>query len=312
MKTSEKPLPKRLKIYFTEMFPALMYMPFVVIMYLCLTAAVQATEGYEIVINQVAVCGALSAFFMMLLIRNFDDLKDYELDKNIFPDRPIPRGDVKIEDVKLLAVSSFILLVVLNFTLSPQTTGIFLLMLVYALLTFKWFFAREFHLKHVFFTMLTHQPLPIIINLYLIFTALATPESAISFGWIHFYILLIFSLPITAWEMSRKIRAATHETEYQTFSKIFGASKAAIFPLALFTIATALGFLVSIKLNLSGSYGPIALILYAPMAFYYIRFMRNPIHQFNVLKSVAMAYSAILLLHMLVQVLVKYPLTFIF
>ena len=100
-----KALPYRLAVYFTERFPVLVYIPFSIILYLCLSFLVQLISGVDPVFDQYGVAGCLTAFLFMLLIRTFDDIKDVDLDHDIFPDRPVSRGAVLIKDVYGLAIN---------------------------------------------------------------------------------------------------------------------------------------------------------------------------------------------------------------
>lgn len=122
-------------------------------------------------------------------------------------------------------------MVLVNLIWCQQTLMVFTIMIIYVLLTFKWFFAEKFHREHIFITMLDHQPLPYVINYFLIHTALASGTDYESFNIAHLFLLLIVSMPITAWEVSRKIRSADMETEYETFSMVIGLKLATLIPL---------------------------------------------------------------------------------
>lgn len=297
---------KRLGIYFTEMFPILMYLPFVIAMYACMSFTVQSLNS-SIAIDLTFIAGTTTAFFMMLLIRNFDDLKDYELDKKIFPNRPIPRGDVKKSDLYFMAVISFSIVLLVNVTMAQKTFVVFAVMLVYALLTYKWFFAEKFHRSHVFFTMLTHQPLPIIINFFLIHTALASGKSYDDFSITTFFVLLLFSFPITIWETSRKIRSADMETEYETFSRFLGVRKATLIPLALIILTSLLGIYFGMQLELGLSFYAILLLLFFGVTFFYLRFMVKPTKENNVLKQAAMTFAGVFFVNLLIHIIAVKP-----
>lgn len=309
---TSKKLAKRLWIYFTEMFSVSLYFPFVIAMYACISFSTQGLAGNEIYIDVYSVVGVVSAFFMMLLIRNFDDIKDYELDKKIFPERPIPRGDVKKKDIHFLAITSFSILLIVNVSFAQKTFLVFGIMMGYALLTFKWFFAEKFHREHVFFTMFTHQPLPIIINFYLIHTALASGPDYEKFTITHFLLLLLFSLPITVWEISRKIRSADRETEYETFSRFLGARRAAAIPLTLILISCLIGFYFGLLLNLNLMFFVISIVLTAFASFFYIRFISKPSNENNLLKRVAMGFAGLYFFNLLVQLMITHQVGFLF
>ena len=186
---------------------------------------------------------------------------------------------------------------------------VFAIMMAYALLTFNWFFAEKIHREKIFLTMATHQPFPFIVTFYLIHTALASGGVYEHFSWNHLILLFIFALPVTAWETSRKVRAADKETTYVTFSKIFGARGATVIPLVCLLLTHALAIYMGEVLNFSVSYFVVMLVLLIYMLFYYVRFIINPVHENNVLKNTTMIFTTLLFLNILVHTLLSYGIT---
>lgn len=300
---AKKPFVSRIWTYSLEMFPVLIYLPYVIALYLCLNFVTQALTTRSIVLDINGVVGMITAFFMMLQMRTFDDLKDIEIDKDLFPDRATPRGAVLKSDIQIISGVSFCILLATNLIYGEKTLFVFSIMLLYAVLTFKWFFAEKYHREHVFFTMLTHQPLPVMINFFLIHTALASGWVYEAFEFRHFLLLLIFSLPITAWEVSRKIRSADREDDYETFSRLFGARGAAMIPLTCLLIAGILSIYIGMQLDLDGTHLMIALALIAYVLVYYGRFLLYPTHKNNVLKNTSMVFTTLLFFNLLVHTL---------
>lgn len=304
MKTT-KPIYVRLFIFFKERFTLLVYIPFVVFLYLCMSFSIQALEGGKFVFDKFSIVGLVSAFAFMLMMRTFDELKDFELDKDIFPNRPAPRGDVLKSDLHLLAITSFAVLVLTNLIFARETLIVFTIVITYAVLSFKWFFAEKFHLSHLFFTMLTHQPIPYLINFYLLHTALASGATYESFSLTHFLFLMMYSVPVTIWETSRKIRTADIEDGYQTFSKIWGSSKATFIPLVAVIITSALNFYAGIELELFVSFFVINIATFLYAIFFYLRFIFKPIIKFNNLQTTATIYSVLVFVNLLGHLVAK-------
>ncbi len=304
--TTPKSLLTRIGTYSKEMFPVPIYLPYVIALYVCLNFASQAIAGEEIALDTYGIVGMITAFFIMLQMRTFDDLKDFELDKDLFPWRATPRLAVLKSDIQFLSILSFAMLVGTNVLFGQKTILIFIIMMAYALLTFKWFFAEEFHRKNLIFTMITHQPLPWVINYFLIHTALASGSSYEAFSTNHWMLLAIFSFPVTAWEVSRKIRAIGHETEYETFSMIFGTRPATWIPLICLLLSGIFSISIAMDLNLDTSFFWItgALLLY--VIFFYGRFLWQPTVKNNVLKNTAMIFTTLLFLNFLVHVLMNF------
>jgi len=291
-----KPFNNRIVVYFTERFPFFLYFFLVVILYLSMSILAQLLSGNNPVIDKYTMVGIVSNFFVMLLIRTFDDLKDVALDNEIFPDRPVSRGAVLLSDVKILAVFSFVILVLVNVLFAPKTLVLFSVMLIYALLTFKWFFAEKLHIDNPKIAMITHQPLPIIIMFFLLHTALASGSVYDVFTYKHLLLLLVFALPITAWEVSRKIKAPINENKYETFSKIFGVKTAVLIPIVLYSIAGFISIWLSIIVKFHFSYSIIIVSYLLFLIVNFLRFYFNPTPKNNNLQKTAMIFTTLFFL----------------
>ncbi len=297
------PFYKRLFIFFNERFPLHIYIPFVVFLYLSMSFSIQALQSHNVVIDDYTYVGLASSLLFMLLIRMFDELKDYELDKKIFPNRPVSRGDVLKSDLHLIAIFTFISLVAINIFFAQKTLLVFGIVMIYALLTFKWFFAKRLHLNNIFLTMFTHQPLPYLINFYLLHTALASGTSYENFTSAHFTLLMFFSIPITIWETSRKIRNKEKEDDYQTFSRVLGSSGAAFIPLIAVLITMTLSFYTGLLLNLDRSFFIITILSTLYAVIFYIRFIINPSEKNNNLETTATVFSLLVSLNLIIHLL---------
>ena len=324
---------QRAWIYSKEMFPIFIYIPYVVALYFCVNIVIQilnspaflaaktacwgeGTEtemrnllysaGSQVVLDSTALAGVVSAFFVMLMMRTFDDLKDFELDAHLFPHRATARKLVLKRDIQAISLTSFITLVVVNWIWGQQTIVVFALMLTYTLLTFKWFFAEKFHREHIFITMLDHQPLPYVINFFLIHTALASGSNYESFQTIHLILLLIVSMPITAWEISRKIRSADMETEYETFSMVIGLKPATLLPMLFLLTVCGLHLYVGSLMAFGPIFHYVVYIVAAVVLFFYLRFLFQPTKENNVLTNVALFATTTSFLNLLFNTLIVY------
>lgn len=324
---------QRAWIYSKEMFPVLIYIPYVVALYFCVNVVVQIIKspafqsakaacfgdgttqqmldalhaaGSVVVFDSTAIAGVISAFFVMLMMRTFDDLKDFELDAHLFPHRATARKLVLKRDIQTISLTSFLTLIVVNLIWGQETLLMFAIMMTYTLLTFKWFFAEKFHREHIFITMLDHQPLPYVINLFLIHTALATGAGYESFQSIHFILLLIVSMPITAWEISRKIRSADMETEYETFSMVIGLKPATIIPMLFLLTVCGLHLHVGSLLEFGPIFQYIVYAIASVVLFFYLRFLFIPTKENNVLTNVSLFATTTSFLNLLFHTLIVY------
>jgi len=324
---------QRAWIYSKEMFPIFIYIPYVVALYFCVNIVIQILNspafiaaksacwgegtttqmldalhaaGAQVVFDSTSFAGVVSAFFVMLMMRTFDDLKDFELDAHLFPHRATAQKLVLKRDIQAISLTSFLTLIVVNLIWGQPTLPVFAIMMTYTVLTFKWFFAEKFHREHIFFTMLDHQPLPYVINFFLIHTALASGAEYESFQTIHFILLLIVSMPITAWEISRKIRSADMETEYETFSMVIGRKPATIIPMLFLLTVCALHLHVGTLMAFGPVFQYIVYGIAAVVLFFYLRFLIKPTKENNVLTNVSLFATTTSFLNLLFNTLIWY------
>jgi 4-hydroxybenzoate polyprenyltransferase len=293
-------------IYSKEMFPVLIYLPYVIALYGCVNFVVQILSGDPVVIDTMAIVGMISAFFMMLLMRTFDDLKDIEIDIELFPHRATARKAVLKSDIVAISLISFLVLLNTNIFFGQSTLPVFAIMISYCLLTFKWFFAEQFHRNHIFITMMDHQPIPYVINFFLIHTALATGAHYEPFSSTHLILWLIVSLPVTAWEVSRKIRSADMETQYETFSMVVGVKTATAIPLICLTATGLMSLHIGSLLHFSPWFFAINIAILAMVLFVYLRFFFRPIKENNILTNTALVTTTAYFTNLLVNTVLTY------
>jgi 4-hydroxybenzoate polyprenyltransferase len=163
----------------------------------------------------------------MLILRLMDELKDLDIDKQLFGDRPLPSGKVLEKDIKFsiyICITVVILLHLFNLYLLIST----LIVLGYSGLMFKYFFIPNILRKNLLLNLATHNPIipVILIHLLIIFSVRhhLDPDT-INFP-LSLLLVLVYWLLFFAWEISRKIRASKDENAYVTYSRIFGRKRA--------------------------------------------------------------------------------------
>jgi 4-hydroxybenzoate polyprenyltransferase len=227
-------MPRRVMVYLKEMYPVaprlgLAALLFFEIYFLVLLTN-RAETGPVRVGGQEAV-GAVTIFAFLLSLRVADDFKDHETDKRLFPERALPSGRVQRRDLALLLVVVDVPVVALNLALM-NNPGWFAFLAVYGTAMSMWFFAKAKIQPNLPLALVTHNPVQIVMNLYVISFAcykygvpLATlPNAAIA---------LTLYFPGLIWEIARKVRAPEDETDYTTYSKLFGVRKPVLFILGV-------------------------------------------------------------------------------
>ena len=96
--------------------------------------------------------------------------------------------------------------------------------------------------------LVTHNPVQAIMNIYVISFAIIKYDLPI-FSLTNFMAVFTLYFPALIWEVTRKIRAPQDETEYVTYSKLFGYKKATNFALFVTLIDIVTNFILVWNLN---------------------------------------------------------------
>ena len=287
---------KRLNIYFKEMYPII---PRLILGYLvfgemyfiiALNGGITEIQGLEMIgANgsktlgiQELICG-FTVFSFLCWLRIADDFKDYELDCRLFAYRPLPSGRVTKRDLKIFISILIALTLLINLIFMPNF--IFCLFLyTYGSLMAVWFFQKYKIQKSLVKALVTHNPVQLILNLYIISFTLIKYNGIINVKPLYIgCALFTLYFPAFIWELSRKLRAPKDETEYVTYSKLFGYKK----PTTLIEIVTIVDIITNMILvwNLN-KIAILALgINTAWMTWKFEQFKKNP-EQFKIVDKV--------------------------
>lgn len=264
---------KRLHIYFKERYPIIPRIILGLIVFFEIYFIVLLNNGVtEFSIGVQEFVGAFTVFAFLLWLRIADDLKDFETDQVLFPERPLPSGRVKKKDVIIICVIVQVITILLNI-LYMNNIVFFVILYVYGYLMSKWFFQKSKIQPSLPLALVTHNPVQMFINLYIIsFTCIKYSLSAFSLTTVMALFTLYF--PALIWEIARKIKAPKDENDYVTYSKLFGYKKATRFIL----IITIVDIITNIILvwNLNKISVVVLILLVSWMTYKFIEFMKDP------------------------------------
>lgn len=238
---------KRLNIYLNEMFPILPRLIMCLIMFFEIYLLVILTNGADsIKIGVQEFICAFTLFGFLLSLRIADEFKDYETDLRLFPHRAYPSGKVKTKDLATLLTVVVSLMVIFNL-IFMNNKGYFIFLMTYGTGMSLWFFSKHKIQKNLVLALVTHNPIQLILNLYIIsFTCIKYDFSIFTVN--NMIILLTLYFPGLIWELSRKIRAPKDETEYVTYSKLFGHKKATRFIMAVMALDMVTSSILAYKI----------------------------------------------------------------
>ena len=178
-------------------------------------------------------------FLQFLMVRIVDEFKDYEEDCKYRPYRPVPRGLIKLKELKILFIICIILQLILTITCSQN--GILYLIILWVFFAFmsKGFFIKKILDKHLLLEVtLDELILPIMVlylanfipQIYLNYNSSAdfTITNSTIFVDPNVWKILVMAY-IISWivEVARKIRCKEDEEEgVKTYTAILGIGKA--------------------------------------------------------------------------------------
>ncbi len=264
---------QRLHIYFKERYPIIPRLILGLIVFLEIHFIILLNEGitqFQIGIQEGV--GAFTVFAFLLWLRIADDLKDFETDKELFPERPLPSGRVTKKDVMIICAIIQGVTVVLNVVFMNNFL-FFLVLYAYGYLMSKWFFQKAKIQPSLPLALVTHNPVQMIVNLYIIsFTVIKYHLPA--FTLTNCMALWTLYFPALIWEVSRKIKAPKDENDYTTYSKLFGYQRSTRFVLILTIVDIITNFILVYRLNRLSI--AVLFLLVSWMTWKFIQFMKDP------------------------------------
>ena len=273
---------KRLHIYFKERYPIVARLILGCIVFLEIHFIILLNYGvtsFHIGIQEAV--GAYTVFAFLFWLRVADDLKDYETDLRLFPERPLPSGRVYKKDIVIICIILELIAVVLNLIFMNNIL-FFCILYAYGYLMSKWFFKKKVIQPSLPLALVTHNPVQMFVNVYIIsFTVIKYDLEPVSLITIMTLWTLYF--PALIWEVSRKIKAPKDENDYTTYSKLFGYKKSTKFVMILTLVDIVTNMILVFNLN------KITIVLFALlvswMVWKFVSFIKNP-DQFAIVQKV--------------------------
>jgi hypothetical protein len=269
---------KRMKRYLAEMYPVPLRLALSALTYfgvIGFLARIHGVTTFTTPFNSLVGIGSL--FSLMLIIRLMDELKDKEIDRELFPNRPLPAGRIFETDINVTIVGLALLYLLTNFV-AGHVFWISLIVLGYAWLMFKHFFIPDILRKNLLLTVATHNPMVALMLLYVLALFLSVaPVPLEKIDWQAILLLILMNwATVLAWEIARKIRCQEEETAYVTYSQIFGRLGSVLVALGIQTVTFAVGLYFAWTLSLSPLFVVLWSAAYAVLVTAYTRFLFTP------------------------------------
>ena len=268
----------RMRVYLGEMFPVPLRLLTAVLLYASLARVLARLHRWPMAVTFTELLlGAGSAFATMLLLRLMDELKDRDVDRQLFAARPLPSGRVRESDIRLALWLGSGLFVAAH---AGQELSLWtaLGVLAYAGLMFHWFFVPGLMRPRLLLTLLTHNPVIPVLLLHLVVIAAGARGRGLRDLEVAALLplVLVYWAPVLAWEIARKIRAAEEENAYVTYSRLLGAWGAVAVVTAAQTLALGLILRLGYVHGLQAAWGVCAGVGWAVAQAAHVRFLLRP------------------------------------
>lgn len=232
--TSKFPFSRRFLAWMGERFPfanALLFF----ILYLATAAVARATLDGQIGISALDLVGGLVTWSFFLVLRIFDEHKDYELDCQNHPERVLQSGLITLNHLKMAAVLAIAAQVLWSLWLDRgfgQTTTAWLMMFAWTCLMGREFFIAGWLNRHLTTYAVSHMLVMPLIVWWL--ANLAAPGLAFT-STLGILMGLAFVSGF-CFEITRKTRGPEEERDtVDSYSRIFSVRGAALIVAALVT-----------------------------------------------------------------------------
>lgn len=239
---------KRLGIYCKEMYPIPSRLCVGAIIFLEIHFIILLNNGvtnFNLGIQE--VIAAFTVFSFLFWLRIADDFKDYELDCRLFAHRPLPSGRVHKKDLAIFVSILIAFTLIINLIFMNNFIFCFILY-TYGSLMAVWFFQKHKISKSLPLALVTHNPVQIILNTYIISFTVIKYNLPV-FTLTNAMALFTLYFPALIWEVARKIRAPKDETEYVTYSKLFGVNASVNFIMIVTIVDIITNFILVWNLN---------------------------------------------------------------
>jgi 4-hydroxybenzoate polyprenyltransferase len=285
--------PERMGVYLGKMYPIPRLLGTWGLIYLGFTAILARIHAVHLpLFSWHAAAGIASLFLFGLILRLMDELKDRDIDQELFSDRPLPSGRVSESDIKVSLIGTVGLFLLVNAWMGKALL-MAMLLLGYSLLMFRFFFMPTILRRYLLLALATHNPVVALTLLYVVVVFAvgnSMPLSGIHWPQTLLLIVMFWSL-LFAWEVSRKIRSPEEENAYVTYSRILGRLGAVFLAGGAQTVSFVIGLYFTKSLALSIVFPAVLTIGYGRTVLAYWRFRVDPSPLTSKLKPYAEQYT---------------------
>jgi len=247
---------------------------------------------------------------MFFHLRIFDEHKDYEQDCRHYPNRILSRGLITLNHLKILAVITIGIEMVLCYYRGMPALVAGIMALGFSVLMRKEFFVGKWLKKHFLVYATSHMLImPFFALVIFSFTTLKYPWEAPGWFWVYSFVGFFVTFN---WEVSRKIRAPEDEIEgVDSYTQVFGTYGASYIVIIIRIIDTMMVSLVGWYLGLSYWFYVVLIALFCVCLFSLYRFrFHTTAESAKRMEKVAGMYIIAFDLILVIEIIRTYSITF--
>ncbi|MDX1694546.1 MAG: UbiA family prenyltransferase [Ketobacteraceae bacterium] len=276
--TLSSPLHKRFFAWMDERFPAANSIVVIVLYLVCSAVARYSATGGEYTLYVTDLIGAFVTWSMFLLLRVFDEHKDYELDVKNYPERVLQSGLITLKHLKVVGALAVLCQIAWSFILGGGIAGplvAWLIMIIWAGLMTAEFFCGEWLEKRLTLYALSHMAIMPLIIWWVV--NLAVP--GLAFDHMIGALMTLAFVSGFCFEITRKTRGPEEERDtVDSYTKIYGVKGCSMIILALLTAMAAIQFyMISHIVESHFITGYVLVLVFIGMAaLSVLKFMKSP------------------------------------
>ena len=270
-----QPFVVRFRAYLAERFPLPAYTTLISLFFVTGYFVAQATEQPDdLIVGPRMLAGFAVVLLAFLVLRFLDEFKDYELDREIHPERLVSRGVIRLGELGLMAGASAAAMLALSLPLglaALEWCGAILFMLV---LLWREFFIGKLLSRSYAIYAAAHQLLhPALVGFC--FACWAMPLGRTLVAGALYSLFAAFSF--LAFDVGRKLLPPGLEREgYETYSARYGMRAAAWLGIGLLLLGSIALAALAVMLDAAPWIHGGILLAWLLSAWGFVAFLRNP------------------------------------
>jgi len=226
-------------LYLNERFPLKDFIPLSAVFAAASSFTVQVYMDHDLQRPDALFTGFVALFLFLFRLRLFDEFKDFKHDAQYYPDRPVQRGLITLQELAVLLVIVSGIEFFIAFMNGFVVTIIFLIAFFYSLLMFKEFFVSSWLRKHFTVYIASHEILVFPVFFYIFaLNGMRLEHLEQTYFW---FLVILLGGQMFLLEVARKIRPKELEVDSgDTYTAQYGIRGASI--LLVFLGAMVAGF----------------------------------------------------------------------